>query len=63
MSDTPTNALSMDRRSFVKLVGGGIVITVTLGSSRLLAQGRGRYPEDFNAYLRIDENGQVTTHR
>jgi len=53
---------SLDRREFLQRVGGGIVIFFTLGdSSVLLAQRRGRgYPEDFNAYLRIGEDGRVT---
>ena len=49
----------LDRRSFLKLVGGGIVVFVRLGPSDAAAQGRG-YPTDINAYLRIDENGRVT---
>jgi len=50
----------LDRRSFLKLVGGGIVILVRLEPRPALAQfGRG-YPKDFNAYLRIDEDGKVT---
>jgi isoquinoline 1-oxidoreductase len=48
----------LDRRSFLKLVGGGIVVLVRLGRSDVLAQGA--YPEDFNAYLRIGEDGKVT---
>jgi isoquinoline 1-oxidoreductase len=51
--------MSLDRRSFLKLVGGGIVVLVRLGPSGAVAQGRG-YPTDLNAYLRIDENGRVT---
>ena len=49
----------LDRRSFLKLVGGGIVVFVRLGPSDAVAQGRS-YPTDINAYLRIDENGRVT---
>ena len=49
----------LDRRSFLKLVGGGIVVLVRLGPSPALAQGGG-YPKDLNAYLRIDEDGKVT---
>ena len=48
----------LDRRSFLKLVGGGIVILVRLDPSTALAQGE--YPKDFNAYLRIGEDGRVT---
>jgi nicotinate dehydrogenase subunit B len=49
----------LDRRSFLKLVGGGIVVLVRLGPKDALAQGRG-YPTDVNAYLRIGEDGRVT---
>ena len=53
---------AFDRREFLKRVGGGIVILFTVGDATLLeAQRRGRgYPEDFNAYLRIGEDGKVT---
>ncbi len=49
----------VDRRLFCKLLGGGIVVLITSKPSDLFAQRRG-YPEDLNAYLRIDENGRVT---
>ena len=49
----------LDRRSFLKLVGGGIVVFVRLGPGAALAQGRA-YPTDINAYLRIGEDGRVT---
>jgi isoquinoline 1-oxidoreductase len=51
--------LPVDRRSFCKLLGGGIVVLVTTKPSDLFAQRRA-YPEDLNAYLRIDESGHVT---
>jgi nicotinate dehydrogenase subunit B len=50
----------LDRRAFLKLVGGGIVVLVRLRPPAALAQGRRAYPTDINAYLRIDENGKVT---
>ena len=52
------------RRNFFKLVGGGIVIGFGLGSNVVLAQRDWRriYPEDFNAYLRIGEDGTVTVY-
>lgn len=51
----------MDRRTFCKLLGGGIVVLVTTRPDELFAQQRRfNYPEDPNAYLRIDENGRVT---
>jgi len=59
-------ASSLDRREFVKLLGGGILVTVNLGPLTLFdpesepaPQQRG-YPEDINAYLHIAESGQVT---
>lgn len=50
---------AVDRRHFCKLLGGGIVVLVTTRPSDLLAQRRS-YPEDLNAYLRIDGSGRVT---
>jgi nicotinate dehydrogenase subunit B len=52
-------SLDLDRRSFLKLVGGGIVVLIRLRPEDALAQGRG-YPTDVNAYLRIGEDGRVT---
>jgi isoquinoline 1-oxidoreductase len=49
----------LDRRSFLKVFGGGIVVLIRLEPSALLAQGRA-YPTDVNAYLRIGEDGRVT---
>jgi isoquinoline 1-oxidoreductase len=55
----------MDRREFVKLLGGGIVVVVNLGPLTLF-NSRGPldfqrgYPEDINAYLHIAEDGKVT---
>jgi len=50
----------IDRRTFLRLVGGGIAVFVTLGPEELLAQGRRIYPEDLNAYLLIGADGRVT---
>jgi nicotinate dehydrogenase subunit B len=55
----------MKRREFVKLAGGGVFVFFTVGEpwEWLEAQQRpgGRdYPTDFNAYLRIAEDGKVT---
>jgi len=52
---------AIDRRSFCKLLGGGIVVLITSKPADLFAQQQRRgYPEDLNAYLRIDEKGRVT---
>jgi isoquinoline 1-oxidoreductase len=56
----------MDRREFVKLLGGGIVVVVNLGPLTLFnskaaeALQRRGYPEDINAYLHIAPDGNVT---
>jgi len=58
----------MDRREFVKILGGGIVVLVRVPMTSVLdgralveRQGRG-YPEDINAYLHIAEDGTVTLY-
>lgn len=53
------------RRDFLKRLGGGIAIFVTFGGKLALveqaeAQGSRGVPTDFNAFLRIAENGRVT---
>jgi len=53
------------RRDFLKLAGGGILVSVTLGEASLLQEGGQRrpgqgYPEDFNAYLLVRPDGRVT---
>jgi len=55
-----TSEGGIDRREFLKAVGGGVVVLVTAGPSSLLAQRGGPYPEDLNAYLRIGGDGRVT---
>jgi len=54
---------SLSRREFLKLVGGGIVVLFSVGDSLFLeAQRRPdqQLPEDFNAFLRIGEDGRVS---
>ncbi|HEX9107191.1 MAG TPA: molybdopterin cofactor-binding domain-containing protein, partial [Longimicrobiales bacterium] len=60
------SAHELGRRDFLRLVGGGIVVFVSLGGTELFdpdvglgQQPRGRYPDDPNAYLRIDGDGKV----
>ena len=59
-----------DRRDFLKRVGGGIFIFMAVNDA-LLGQeeaprprggGRGGLPSDFNAFLRIGEDGRVTCY-
>ena len=49
----------LDRRDFLKFAGPGLFIFFSIEDSFLFAQARG-YPEDFNAYLKIGEDGHVT---
>ena len=59
----PGSAFPLNRREFLKLVGGGILIFSTLRLSRAQEGGRRgaqALPEDFNAFLRIGEDGKVT---
>lgn len=61
--DESTSACSLDRREFLKLLGPGVYIFFSFDELFSFAQGRGggsTYPEDFNAYLRIAPDGQVT---
>ncbi|MGZ8711575.1 MAG: hypothetical protein ACXW28_15245, partial [Thermoanaerobaculia bacterium] len=59
-----TTTTAFDRREFCKLLGGGIVVLITAPAADLFAQQRRgpSYPEDPNAYLRIDEKGRVTLY-
>jgi nicotinate dehydrogenase subunit B len=53
---------AVDRREFIKLTGGGILLFFVLGDSSILAQQRQRpsLPTDFNAFLKIGEDGRVS---
>jgi len=60
------DALPLNRRDFLTWLGGGIVIFVSLGDLTA-AEGPARQrggrppgPSDFNAFLRIGEDGRVT---
>ncbi|MDZ7291182.1 MAG: molybdopterin-dependent oxidoreductase [candidate division KSB1 bacterium] len=55
----------LSRRDFLKRLGGGIIVLIAAPTdfvSSLEAQERRQsgYPTDFNAYLRIGEDGRVT---
>ena len=53
-------AWSLDRRNFLKVFTGGIIVFFSL-DPYLEGQGRG-YPSDPNAYLKIGEDGRVTVY-
>jgi nicotinate dehydrogenase subunit B len=60
----PNEPPRLGRREFMKLFGAGIVVFFWSGDwSVVEAQGRRpEYPTDFNAYLRIGEDGRVTVY-
>jgi len=61
-----TPSFPLDRREFLKLLGGGITILFTIGDAEAFFQEakrrgfRPQLPEDFNAFLRIKEDGKVS---
>lgn len=63
-----SNATGIDRREFLSILGGGIVVLVQLPMTSVLegrelaARQRRGYPEDINAYLHIAEDGSVTLY-
>ena len=56
--------LNLDRRQFLKITGGGIFVLFAFGDLSLLAQERLRrnLPADFNAFLKIGEDGRVACY-
>ena len=57
-----TVGLSLDRRDFFKLLGGGIIILFTTHDEAAMGQRGPGYPADLNAYLKIGEDGRVTVY-
>lgn len=52
---------SLDRREFIRILGPGIYVLFWANDFIFAQQPGARgYPEDFNAYLRIGEDGRVT---
>jgi nicotinate dehydrogenase subunit B len=54
--------VEVDRRDFIRLIGGGIIVLFTVDSTGNAAQGPPGMgtPADLNAYLRIAEDGKIT---
>lgn len=55
---------SIDRRQFLKALGGGIVVTFTLDLPGLAQHGRSGQPlpSDWNAFIRVGEDGRITCY-
>jgi isoquinoline 1-oxidoreductase len=63
MSDIENGQLSMNRRNFFRLLGGGILICFSplsfIDLNALSPEQRRELPKDFNAFLLIGEDGKV----
>jgi nicotinate dehydrogenase subunit B len=57
-----TPGRSLDRRDFIKMVGGGIIVLFSCDAPVFPGQRGPSYPSDLNAYLRIAEDGKVTVY-
>jgi nicotinate dehydrogenase subunit B len=60
-----SNEEALNRREFVKLLGPGLYFLFSIDGLLLAQQpggSAGRYPDDFNAYFRIAEDGHVTCY-
>jgi nicotinate dehydrogenase subunit B len=56
-------SMPLSRREFIKLMGGGIIILLSVGDPSWIEAQRRRgqaLPDDFNAFLRIGEDGRVS---
>lgn len=53
--------VQMDRREFLKLTSG-VLILFTIGDTTAFAQARPGVPTDFNAFLRIGEDGRISVY-
>jgi isoquinoline 1-oxidoreductase len=66
--DDPAGRTSLERREFLKLAGGGLVVYFAVGEilpgqqgGQRGAGGQGQgYPDDPNAYLKVGPDGRVT---
>ena len=56
------SGMTLERREFLKLAGGGLVVAFTVGEGLALQEGQrgGGYPDDPNAYLKVGADGRVT---
>jgi nicotinate dehydrogenase subunit B len=60
--DGPGTGSALERRQFLKLAGGGLVVFFAVGDGLALQEGArgGGYPDDPNAYLKVGPDGRVT---
>jgi isoquinoline 1-oxidoreductase len=61
--DREATVFALDRRAFLKAAGCGLFVLVHDAASQGQARsGQRGYPDDFNAYLSIGEDGRVTCY-
>lgn len=60
--DGPGTGSALERREFLKLAGGGLIVFFAVGDGLALQEGArgGGYPDDPNAYLKVGPDGRVT---
>ena len=58
--DVGCGIVTLNRREMLKLLGSGIIILIDAPAALPQVRRRSRYPEDFNAFLRIGADGRVT---
>ena len=60
--DGAASGLALERREFLKLAGGGLIVFFAVGDGLSAQEGArgGGYPDDPNAYLKVGPNGRVT---
>ena len=56
------SGLALERREFLKLAGGGLIVFFAVGEGLALQEGArgGGYPDDPNAYVKVGPDGRVT---
>lgn len=56
------SGLALERREFLKLAGGGLIVFFAVGDGLAPQEGArgGGYPDDPNAYLKVGPDGRVT---
>jgi len=60
-TDRPSD-FQMNRREFLKIAGGGIFLFFTIGDLSVFAQQSRGLPTDFNAFIKIGEDGRVSCY-
>jgi len=60
--DGSNSGMTLERREFLKLAGGGLVVFFAVGDGLSAQEGArgGGYPDDPNAYLKVGPDGRVT---